>query len=150
MPAMEPSTASKADIASMSSRPPLCASRRHWRFPKSYRNLTVAMPAKISNFGQGTLDPLLALHIYRFQGGGSSLPSSNDRTSLHTRYITRRPTISPPINPAQSIIYPCSSQNHTAMWHIALPAQEPSTASMPDYPATSVHCKSAPTITGPL
>jgi hypothetical protein len=51
--------------------------------------------------------PLLTLRICGSQGGPSPLPSSNDRTSRHPRYIIRRLTIKPPINPAQSIVRSC-------------------------------------------
>ncbi len=40
------------------------------------------------------------------QRGSSPLLSSNNRTSRHPRYIIRRLTITPPINPAQSTICP--------------------------------------------
>ncbi len=41
------------------------------------------------------------------QRGPSPLLSSNNRTSRHPRYIIRRHTITPPINPTQSIVRPC-------------------------------------------
>jgi hypothetical protein len=80
----------KADYLAYLSERPLIAKRRHFSHQRA------ASPHENN-----------ARQSRETQRGPSPLLSSNNRTSRHPRYIIRRHTITPPINPTQSIVRPC-------------------------------------------
>ncbi len=80
----------RADLACQELSGPFIAKRRHFSHQRA------ASPHENN-----------ARQSRESQRGPSPLLSSNNRTSRHPRYIIRRHTITPPINPTQSIVRPC-------------------------------------------